>query len=571
MNNRFSKISLFLFMSILLTSGLGNFMVQEAFAVADITYTAATATTTTITLTWSENVNGAGASTGDWTISTGQAVTSVTHVDGTSTSTLNLGTALATDATPTVTYAENGNILDTATTTDTPVVGGVLATDGIVPVVSSAATTSSTTIALTMSESITNDSALPGDFTIGGVASTPTVTGLVPGLAASGTTITLTLNAAIVNGESPTVTYTLNARVIDDGATGNQLAAFAGQAVTNNVAVVVASTSSGGGGSGCDDCEAPTLGIDKNGKRLVSNGFIYNGNSVDAEIFFTPYPLITANVGKTNTANFKLYENEGISNIRHFTLAFGMDKGDIISDSKAKIELDIDHEGTETVTVTDPENALDSIKVTTSTVSCSDDSFLECLEISIQHRFRAPLDFNIVGTDVWDSKRNAWQNTFNHGIEVVGKSLNPAKEYDGINKGHIYHLTETSKTTAVDLFGNSWTFNYGLWNMDYIDNKNTPVTLFLKEIIPTIDGFAGIDQFGTMYYLTETSKITAVDLFDNNWSLESGLWTMDSIYSEMILDSTPMGGYTRADSEFNIYKYGQILLAENKLNEITVK
>jgi len=59
---------------------------------------------------------------------------------------------------------------------------------------------------------------------------------------------------------------------------------------------------------------------------------------------------------------------------------------------------------------------------------------------------------------------------FGHGIEVVGESLNPPKEFDGINKGHIYHLTETGKTTAVDEFGNSWSLEYGVWVMDYIPN-----------------------------------------------------------------------------------------------------
>ena len=70
-----------------------------------------------------------------------------------------------------------------------------------------------------------------------------------------------------------------------------------------------------------------------------------------------------------------------------------------------------------------------------------------------------------------DAKRNAWQNYYNHGIEVVGESLNPPKEYDGINKGQIYHLTETSKTTAIDEFGNSWSLKYGLWEMDFILNE----------------------------------------------------------------------------------------------------
>lgn len=232
------------------------------------------------------------------------------------------------------------------------------------------------------------------------------------------------------------------------------------------------SSSSSGGGSGCNgDCEEPTLGVDENGKRHVSNGFSYNGHSVDVERYFTPYPLIAAEVGKINVAEFKIYDNLGPQNIRHFTFAFGMDKGDIISNSKAKIELDIDFDGTEKVFVHDPENVLDNIKVTTSVVSCMENFNIECLKVKIQHRFRAPLEFNIVGTDVWDTKRGSWQNYYNHGIEVVGDSLNPPKEYDGVYKGHIYRLTETSKTTAVDEFGDLWTFQYGKWHKDFIKNE----------------------------------------------------------------------------------------------------
>jgi len=51
------------------------------------------------------------------------------------------------------------------------------------------------------------------------------------------------------------------------------------------------------------------------------------------------------------------------------------------------------------------------------------------------------------------------------------KSSGALKDYDGINKGQIYHLTETSKTSAVDEFGNSWSLKYGVWAMDYIPNE----------------------------------------------------------------------------------------------------
>ncbi len=115
---------------------------------------------------------------------------------------------------------------------------------------------------------------------------------------------------------------------------------------------------------------------------------------------------------------------------------------------------------------------LENIQITTLEDNCSDVSSQKCLLVKVEHTFRAPLDFNILGTNVWDVKRNAWQNYYNHGIEVIGESLNPPKEYDGIYKGHIYHLTETSKTTAVDEFGDTWTFNKK-WTRDF---KNTIIT-----------------------------------------------------------------------------------------------
>ncbi len=585
MRKSFSRISFFV-LTALLIGGSTNFMVQDAYSlVTTVTITEPVAGTsfganfsidytvaddgansaTAGSITFTRTGGTADAGTHVYTMAVPADTSTGAHSITRATLEADVGFDALVDGSE---YTIVVSITDTGAFSDTEL---IVTADFTEPSFTAAYTTA-TTITLTWNENVDSviDTATAGNpFILGGTALTVASTTALDG---TGNTQVLTLSGPIPNGSTIDVSYDTdagNGDIEDTADTDPNAAPDRNNInVTGIPAAAAAPASNSGGGSGCDDCEAPTLGVDKRGTQLVSNGFTYNGHSVNAERFFTPYPLITANVGKTNIAEFKLYENEGVSNIRHFTLAFGMDKGDIISDSKAKIELDIDHEGTETVTVTDPENVLDNIKVTTSTVSCSDESFLECLGISIQHRFRAPLDFNIVGTDVWDSKRNAWQNTFNHGIEVVGESLNPAKEYDGINKGHIYHLTETSKTTAIDEFGNSWSFNYGLWNMDYIDNKNTPVTLVLKKIIPTVDGFAGSDQFGTMYYLTQTSEITAVDMFDNAWSLESGLWTMDSIYSQMILDSTPMAGYTRADSEFSIYKYGQSILAENKLGEI---
>jgi hypothetical protein len=143
------------------------------------------------------------------------------------------------------------------------------------------------------------------------------------------------------------------------------------------------------------------------------------------ERYYTPYPLITVNAGDINKADFKIYDSMGPKNIRHFALAFGLEKDQIISQSKVMIELDFYFDGTKVTTVTDPEDVLDQVVVNTNMVSCSDDNELECFNVTIYHTFRAPLDFNVVATDIWNAKRNSWQNYYNHGIEVVGESLNP--------------------------------------------------------------------------------------------------------------------------------------------------
>jgi len=333
----------------------------------------------------------------------------------------------------------------------------------------SAAKTASNQITLTWDENVDSvlDTATSGNpFTLGGTALTVVSTSALDG---TSNTQILTLSGVIADGSSITVSYdkdAVNGDITDAATTDPNEAPD-----INNIDLSGIPAASNGG-EGCDgDCTSPTLGMDKNGKRLVENGFTYNENSINVELFFTPYPLIKVSIGEENRADFKIYENMGPENIKHFSFAFGLDKDQVISQSKAMIELDIDFDGKEIVTVTDPENVLEDVRVETSHVSCDGDKRVNCLGVTIFHTFRAPLDFNMVATDVWDIKRNAWQNYYNHGIEVIGESLNPPKEYDGINRGQIYHLTETSKTTAVDEFGNSWTLKYDKWYKDYVVKK----------------------------------------------------------------------------------------------------
>jgi len=263
-----------------------------------------------------------------------------------------------------------------------------------------------------------------------------------------------------------TSTYAIVASFTDDGV---QIITL--NSPSSSSSSLSSSSSSSGNSEDSGDQNPPTLGVDViNSKRLVTDGFTYNANPVNVQLYYTPYPLITANIGNNNTAEFKIYDNSGPDKIRHFDFAFGLAKGQILSDSKVRIEWDKAWNGEEIITLIDPNNVLQNVTVSSQTINCQDTSNDQCLLLVIYHTFRAPLEFDIVATNVWDEKRNAWQNYYNHGIEITGESLNPPKQYSGIDKGHIYHITETGKNTAIDEFGNTWTFS-DTWIKNYIKNE----------------------------------------------------------------------------------------------------
>ena len=102
----------------------------------------------------------------------------------------------------------------------------VTVVDGIAPTVTGTRATSGTVIALTISEDVSDNSATPGDFSLSGVASSPTVSSI----SVSGITVTLTLSSTIVTSDSPLLSYSRTSGFVQDVST-NSLANFSSVAV----------------------------------------------------------------------------------------------------------------------------------------------------------------------------------------------------------------------------------------------------------------------------------------------------------------------------------------------------
>jgi len=211
-------------------------------------------------------------------------------------------------------------------------------------------------------------------------------------------------------------------------------------------------------GLGClGDCSPPTLGLDSNSNRLVDEGFSYNGVSVDVEQYYTPFPLITTQVGENNLARLKIFDNLGPENIQHVEIAFGIREGNTLAKSNAIINFDRNFKGEQFTNLFDPENALEKVVINTETGPCAVKSNSNCLILNVYHTFREPLEFNMVATNVWDFYRNAWQNFYNHGIEITGESMNPP-EFIQVRdfRGHPIKIMPIDFDTALDEEGNEW-------------------------------------------------------------------------------------------------------------------
>jgi len=355
-----SRISVFFLIAIII-GGFPNYMIQEAYAttptISAVTGSSASGdstATTNIIVTFNTGVNATTADTAAAWAVVGNTVSSVTSIlnddvtcnggsGGTLTLTITLGTALATGAVPVVTYNGTGpNISIKSCNSNDALVNAsssaITPVDGLRPVASSAATTDSTTIVITMSEDVTNNAAVAGDFAVTGIASNPSISSI----GFSGSSITLNLSAAIVSGDtSIEVAYTGDATDIDDGATNNDLSTFSNLSVTNNPAA------SGGSHLGCwGDCTSPTMGLDKYETRMVDGGFSYNRNTVDVITHHTPFPLISAQIGQTNTVTVKVYDEYGAQGIRLVQFGLGLPEiGSPLDNAEAIIGIWLEYGG----------------------------------------------------------------------------------------------------------------------------------------------------------------------------------------------------------------------------------
>ena len=131
-------------------------------------------------------------------------------------------------------------------------------------------------------------------------------------------------------------------------------------------------TSSGGDESSSN---SPTLGKTSSGAQLVTNGFQYNGLTVNVDRYHTEFPLIGTNVGDINTISMKIYDSAGPSGIKRVEFALGVPDIGLYHEAEAFVEvwMQRDSVAVQETIIVDELNLLENsdVSATVSQTSCS--------------------------------------------------------------------------------------------------------------------------------------------------------------------------------------------------------
>ena len=242
-------------------------------------------------------------------------------------------------------------------------------------------------------------------------------------------------------------------------------------------------------GGGCNDCEAPTLGLNKDFKRVVDNGFTLNGQTVQVDKWYSDFPAINSTVGITNNLEAKFKENLGINNMKWIQVCLGAaDKGISLAECEALIEIHLETNGSidyldiEKIVIQDKENLIDNETLTAqvSMTNCLEsDTIQQCGKLDLDFEFReAPINQMII-IQVADKNLYTQNLHFNHGVNVLGESVNEAPTITKFKKTSSQDNDDNWTTyTRTDKINDIWTDQNGIEYNKINDNDFDRITSY---------------------------------------------------------------------------------------------
>jgi hypothetical protein len=170
--------------------------------------------------------------------------------------------------------------------------------------------------------------------------------------------------------------------------------------------------------AGCSrDCEAPTLGVLDDGQRVVENGLVINGRAFDVDHQIQETPTMTFNTGSPAKVKLMVYENNGVSALRHASITITDYQDDRNQNDLASISLNQDFVGEQTVEVIDADGYLKGVTAKATHL----DQFRT--EVEFSFKVAKPFDTIDLVVELWDDDLSSRNNVFLDAVRSTGEPI----------------------------------------------------------------------------------------------------------------------------------------------------
>ena len=170
--------------------------------------------------------------------------------------------------------------------------------------------------------------------------------------------------------------------------------------------------------AGCSrDCEAPTLGVTDSGQRVVDYGLAINGRTFEVDHQIQTNPTMTFTTGNTAKVKLMIYENDGVSEFRHASIAITDYQDDKNQNDKVLISFDQDFTGAQSFEVTDPEGFVKDVNVKATQL----DQFRT--EVVFSFKTVKPFDTSALVVEMWDEEKSSRSNVFLNAVKATGEEI----------------------------------------------------------------------------------------------------------------------------------------------------
>ena len=297
-------------------------------------------------------------------------------------------------------------------------------------------------------------------------------------------------------------------------------------------------------GGGCGgDCTPPTFYKNKNGLKIVSEGFEFNGNATDVTDFHTPYDLITINTNQTYNLKLKVYENNYLEWLQ---IGFGIDGiGDPLNEAESLTTIYLNFDKTlDRVLTVEKHTLVDIPRVNVTMVNCGHTE-QECYLLDIDFIYRDQQKNNVIGIEAVDRDRNNAIHYINDGILIVGESMNaPLEQQTSASKGGAFYPQRdgTVTLTLVDYKNDLWqdehgymwsTTHYGPYMIDAvpkpIKDADPPSQVMTRTHSNFPDIIISEQQRAVIHF--DASKIVSV--LDETFAYEFNIQSQEDYQNEM--------------------------------------